>query len=89
MGHKVVLHQQACACNLNAFSPLGQRVVAWPLQGLGVEAVPGCVELPQRCWSLQPVQKRPKFVVVGIVMLLAIYPRVERDLRGAIDKMTR
>jgi uncharacterized membrane protein len=27
--------------------------------------------------------------LVGIVMLLAIYPRVERDLRGAIDKMTR
>jgi uncharacterized membrane protein len=28
-------------------------------------------------------------VLVAVVILLAVYPRVERDLRGAIDKMTR
>jgi uncharacterized membrane protein len=27
--------------------------------------------------------------LVGVVVLLAIYPRVERDLRSAVDKMTR
>ena len=27
--------------------------------------------------------------LVGVVMLLAVYPRIEHDLRGALNKMTR